>query len=120
MGGHSDSTWLDHTMNEMIAEAEATDYERLMDEGPEAFVAGLDDAPIAHAATTRVMATTFIRERTAAAAPEIREQYENVWLSRVEQCRKAELGNRKQANHKKASTKESTVQSNLPDDVLFF
>jgi uncharacterized OB-fold protein len=57
MGGHSDSTWLDHTMNEMIAEAEATDYERLMDEGPEAFVAGLDDAPIAHAATTRVMAT---------------------------------------------------------------
>lgn len=117
MGG-SESTWLDHTMNEMVAEAEATDYEQLMDEGPEAFVAGLETAPLAHAATTRSIASEFIRSHTAAADPGIRDKYESVWLARVEQCRKAELSSRKETVHKEAA-KETTEQSNLPDDVLF-
>ena len=116
--GNSDSTWLDSTVNDMISEAEATDFGKLMDEGPEAFTAGLDAPALAEAGITRSIASRFINSKTAAANPELRERYEQVWLARVEECRKAELLNRKETTKKEAASQEED-QSNLPDDVLF-
>lgn len=116
--GSSDSTWLDSTVNDMISEAEATDFGKLMDEGPEAFTAGLDAPALAEAGITRSIASRFINSKTAAANPELRQKYEQVWLARVEECRKAELLNRKETTKKEAASQEED-QSNLPDDVLF-
>jgi len=90
----------------------------LMDEGPEAIVASMDDAAIADAGVTREVASRYIKSKTAAASSEIREKYEGVWLSRVEECRKAELLNRKEATKKEAAVEEDG-QSDLPDDILF-
>ena len=115
--GSSDSTWLDSTVNDMISEAEATDFGKLMDEGPEAFTAGLDAPALAEAGITRSIASRFINSKTAAANPELRKKYEQVWLARVEECRKAELLNRKETTKKEAASQEE--ESNLPDDVLF-
>lgn len=116
--GRGDGNWLDHTVNEMIAEAESTDYEKLMDEGPEAFVAELEDAPLADAGVVRQMASRFIQSHTAGANPEVRDLYEKTWLARVEEVRRAEFGNRKQAMKREAAAQE-TDYSNLPDDMLF-
>lgn len=116
--GGKDASWLDHTVEDMIRQAEATDYEKLMDEGPESFVAGLDDGAVANQGVTASMASTFIRSKTAGADEELRTKYEQVWLQRVEQVRRSELANRKQATHKEAAAQEQDF-SNLPDDVLF-
>jgi hypothetical protein len=110
-------TWLDHTLASMQAEVESTDFEKLMNEAPEAFVAALNDAQLADAGTTRAMAETEIRSFTAGANEEIRDKYENVWLARVEQQRKHRLASRKQEVRKEASTKESAY--NGPDEALF-
>ena len=115
--GPGNGTWLDNTLGEMIAEAEATNYEQLMDEGPEAFVADVSREALAHAGTVRNMAATFIRSHTAAADPSIREQYESVWLARVEEVRRAELAKVKEATKKEAASEPD--HSNLPDDTLF-
>lgn len=116
LGGAS-GNWLDNTVNEMIAEAENTDYEKLMDEGPEAFVAELPVATLAHAAAVRSMAESFINSHTAAADPSIREQYEGVWLSRVEQVRKDELAKVKDEVRKEASSELDDPST--PDDAMF-
>jgi hypothetical protein len=79
--GGTKANWLDRTVGEMVAEANSTDYEKLMDEGPEAFVASLDDAQLADAGTVRVMASREIRSHTAGAEEGIREKYEKVWLA---------------------------------------
>jgi len=116
--GAGDSSWLSHTVDEMIAEAEGTDYEKLMDEGPEAFTAGMEGPALADSGVTREVASSFIRSKTAAASPEVRDQFEQVWLSRVEGCRKAELLNRKKTTKKQAAVEEDSYKD-LPDDILF-
>lgn len=115
--GSGSGNWLDSTVDDMIAEAEATDYEKLMDEGPEAFVADIPVATLAHAAAVRSMAERFINSHTAAADPSIREQYENIWLSRVEQVRKDELAKVKDEVRKEASSELDDPST--PDDAMF-
>ena len=115
----SDSSWLDQTLNEMIVEASSTDYEKLMDEGPEAFVAGLDSGMVADSGSVRSAASDWIRSKTAAADDDVRERYEKVWLSRVEDVRRAAFSQMKQEMHKQASASESVDYDSIPDDSLF-
>jgi hypothetical protein len=116
--GGGDASWLDNTVDGMIAEAEATDYEKLMDEGPEMLVAELDAPVLANAGTTREIAARHIRSFTAGANPELRDQYEKTWLARVEEVRRVELANRKTETRKEAAAQEQDVPG-LPDDALF-
>lgn len=115
MGGN-EATWLDKTLGEMRAAVEATDFKKLMDEGPEVFIAGLDDAQLADAGTVRHMASRWIRSHTAGADEELRDKYDRVWLARVEDTRRQRLSARKEEVRKEASSQESY---DGPDDALF-
>lgn len=115
--GHTSSSWLDQTMREITAEAEATNYDKLLGEGPEALVAEIDNAVLADQGAVRSIASNFIRSHTAAASGDVREQYEQAFINRVEACRREELTNRKQATRKEAAQQDDF--SDLPDDVLF-
>jgi hypothetical protein len=115
----SDAGWLDATLNDMIVEANSTDYEKLMDEGPEAFVAGLHTSMIADAGGVRTAASEWIRSKTAAADDDVRERYEKVWLSRIEDVRRSALAQVKQEMHKQAAASESVNYDNIPDDSIF-
>lgn len=113
--GGSSADWLDGVLNDMRVEANSVDYEKLMDEGPEAFVAGLTAAQMASSGTTRVMAQREIRSHTAGADERTQDAYERVWLARVEAQRKEQLKGFKDEVRKEASADEP----NHPDESLF-
>lgn len=113
-----DASWLDHVVDDMIKEAEATDFTKLMDEGPEALTAELPDVALADTGVTRQMASSFISEKTAGINREIAEPYMETFLARVEQCRRAELDNRKQTTKKEAAAEEDKYKD-LPDEAFF-
>ena len=115
----SDASWLDNTINSMIVEANSTDYEKLMDEGPESLVAGLDSSVLADSGAVRSIASNWIRSKTAAADDDVRERYEKVWLARVEEVRHSSFSAMKQEMHKEAATKESVDYDSIGDDSLF-
>lgn len=113
-----DASWLDVVMDDMIKEAEAQDFNKLLAEGPEALTAELPDVALADTGVTRQMASSFIMERTAGIAREVANPYMDTFLARVEECRKAELASRKQTTHKEAATVEKSYDD-VPDDALF-
>jgi hypothetical protein len=119
LGGSDRGEWLDDTLNDMIQEAEGTDYERLMAEGPEVFVSELENPALADASAVREIASGYIRSKTAAADESIREKYEKVWLARIEECRREELNQRKETYKKEAAQAKDEHES-LPDDMLFY
>lgn len=114
--GSSKADWLESAHQEMVTEASAEDFEKLMDEGPEAFVAGLNLDQLADAGTARVMAAREIRSHTAGAHEDTRVDYERVWLARVEEKRREVLASRKEEVRKEASSQEETPP---PDESLF-
>lgn len=115
-GGKAD--WLDRAVSDMIAEAEQVDYGQLLDEGPEAFTAELDDAVLSDGGAVRQMASSFIRSKTAHAEAEVRDRYETAWLARIEACRRTQLANRKTTTQKEAAAHQEEFDS-LSDDSLF-
>jgi len=117
--GGRESNWLSSTFNEMVVEANNTDYTKLMDEGPEAFVAGLDREVLADSGAVRSIAASWINSKTAAADDDVREKYEKVWLGRVEEQRRASLSEIKDDMHKEAAAKESVDYDSIGDDSLF-
>lgn len=114
-----ESNWLDQAVEEMVHEANSTDYTKLMDEGPEAFTAGLDSEVLSDSGAVRSLASTWIRSKTAAADDDVREKYEKVWLARVEEQRRAMLAGVKEEMHKEAAAKEATDYDSIGDDSLF-
>lgn len=114
MGGGGN--WLDQTVNAMTARVEATDFNKLMDEGPEGFVAELEDGALGDADTVRSIASSWIRSRTVGTDEDVRDPYENVFLARVEDERQRRLASRKDEIQKEASAEEPY---DGPDDALF-
>ena len=117
--GGRESSWLDQAIEEMTHEANSTDYTKLMDEGPEVFVAGLDREILADSGAVRSHASSWIRSKTAAADDDVREKYEKVWLARVEEQRRASLAGIKEEMHKEAAATESVDYDSIGDDSLF-
>lgn len=117
MGG-SDGAWLDHTMNEMVEEAQNTDYEQLMGEGPALLTAELEEPALADAGVVRAMASDFISAKTAGVEDdEAREKYHRTFLTRVERARVEELNRRTTTTTQKEAAQEEP--DDFPDDALF-
>lgn len=117
MGGEG-GQWLDKTLDEMVEEANSYDYENLMDEGPEAFVAELDEGVLDQPEAVQAIAANYIRSKTAAAEPIVREKYESVWLARVDDVRKTAAEAKRTDTKKEAAHKDETWV-NAPDESLF-
>lgn len=116
LGGNS-ANWLDRSAHEVATRAEATNFTKLMDEGPEVFVAGVDDDDaLEDSTTTREMASRWIRSHTVGTEEDVRDRYENVFLARVEDERQRRLATRKEEVQKEASSEEPY---DGPDDALF-
>lgn len=115
--GGGDGTWLDNTLGEMIDEAEGQDFDQMMQEGPELFVADLEDAPLADAGVVHQMASSFIRSKTAGINPEAVKEYEKTFLARVEAARREALKNRKEEMKKEAASEP--VDNDGPAEELF-
>lgn len=113
-----DASWLDHTLDEMVKEAEATDFNKLMDEGPEALTAGLEVSALADSDVTREIASSFIAEKTAGIERKLANPYMKTFLNRVEGCRKSELDTRTQTTPKEAAVEKDEFKD-FPDDALF-
>lgn len=113
--GGSKADWLDMVHNDMVAEANALDYQKIMDEGPEAIVASLSDEQLADAGTARLIASRHINAQLAGADETKLEGFEKVYLGRVEEQRKTRLASRKEEIHKEAAAPDVDG----PDEGLF-
>lgn len=117
-GADASGSWLDTVTDEMIAESEGTDYDKLLDEGPSVFVTELDNGALADTGTTREMAMSHIMAKTAAFVGDEVQDYREKFISRVEVARRHELASRKDSTKKEAAVQEE-LQTNAPDDALF-
>lgn len=93
MGGN-DSSWLDETLNQMIEEAEATDFDQVIEEQPEVMVAELDTPALEHSEGVQEFALSYVRSKTAGLDPKAVSEYTAAFLARVEECRRVELTTR--------------------------
>lgn len=118
IGHQNDGTWLDHTLNQMMEEAEGTDYDQLLADGPTLLTSELDDNAVADSGAVREMALSFIRNKTAGLEGEEVDKFENLFIARCEDARRVELGHRKATTKKEAAQKKSDVD-NAPVESLF-
>jgi len=119
--GPETGTWLDETVNEMVAESASQDFDRLLLEEPGQFVAGLDTGALADQGITREMARSHIVSKTAGFQGEEIDAYREQFLAKVEQARRGELKDRTkiatETAEKTAKVEEKATK--LPDDALF-
>jgi hypothetical protein len=119
--GHGDGSWLDETVEDMIAESSSQDFDRLLAEEPGQFVAGLDTGALADQGITREMALSHIVSKTAAYQGEAIDEYREQFLAKVEQARREELKDRTKTATQTAekTAKKEEKATKLPDDALF-
>ncbi|MDB5280904.1 MAG: zinc ribbon protein [Ferruginibacter sp.] len=93
MGGN-DGSWLDNAAEEMIAENEAQDFDALISEAPDTFVAELETPVLEDAGVTREYADQFVSARTAGLEKTATTDFRAAFLQRVEEARQFELRTR--------------------------
>lgn len=118
LGAAAGSDWLEVVAQEMFSEAEGTDFEKLLDEGPLLFVTELDNGALADAGVAREMAVSHIHSKTAGFEGDEVENYREQFVARVEAARRAELAERQETTHKEAAV-EKEAHINAPDEALF-
>jgi hypothetical protein len=119
VGHNGTGTWLDATLREMEEETAQTDYEAFLDDGPTLFVAEQDEATLADAGDVRERALSHVQAKTAGVQSDKLDQYEKLFLARVEEARRVELASRKHTARKEATKKKSNVDD-APVESLFF
>lgn len=119
LGGGS-GTWLDATVDDMIAEASAQDFDKILDEDPGQFVAGLETAVVADTGATREAALDYISVKLAGTFPDSQESFRQAFLAKTEQARRDELKDRTAAAEKQAKTAAAEdEESGASDEALF-
>lgn len=89
--GGGNSTWLDDTLAEMMAESEATDFDQEMTEAPEVLVSELETPALEDERGVAEHALSYVRSKTAGLEPESVKEFTKAFLGRVEQVRQQEL-----------------------------
>jgi hypothetical protein len=118
LGRAGNDDWLEVVAKEMIAESEATDFDKLASDGPTIFVGSLDDAVVAHAGVTRELAEGYIHGKTAAFQGEEVANYRDQFIANVEVARQRETSYRTKVAKTAAVEKEASI-SDAPDEALF-
>lgn len=115
--GGNDSSWLDDTLGEMITEAENTDFDQLMEEGPGQLAAEVETPALQDAEGVQMVAAARLASVTTGLDREAVADFKKEFLSRVEEARKAELETREetQVQQRQASVEEYDG----PDEGLF-
>lgn len=118
MGHAKGDSWLDKTAQDMIAESEGIDFDKMLAEEPALFTASLETGTLADAGIVQELATSHIMAKTAAFAGDEVGTYREQFVAAVEMTRRAELADRQTENHKQAAVQEEENQ-NFPDAALF-
>jgi hypothetical protein len=118
LGRGGRDSWLDATAQEMIAESEAQDLDKLLAEGPAMFVTDLDTGALADAGVTSEMAFSHVTSKTAGFQGKEVDEFREKFVARVEVARRHELASRKTTSKKEAAA-DQEVQANVPDEALF-
>lgn len=113
MGG-VDSTWLDKTVNDMIVENEAQDFDAMLEEVPEQLVAELETPMLEDSEGVYLHASAYLVPRIAGMDKQASIDFGDAFLRRVEDCRRAELEVRnateKEPIEKQASTEDGPAE----------
>jgi hypothetical protein len=115
--GHSDD-WLGVVAAEMIAESEAQDYDKLLEEGPTMFISALETGTLGHEGSVREMASEHIHSKTAGFEGEAVDDYRSKFVASTELARRQELSYRKETAHKEAAVIKTAAEA-APDEALF-
>lgn len=110
--------WLEVVAQEMVAESEGQDFDKLLREGPVEFVSGLDTGAIANAGVIAGLARDHIVGKTAGFQGKAVEEYRDRFVAAAEQARRQEFTYRTEVA-KETHTKQASVADNVPDDALF-
>jgi hypothetical protein len=118
MGRSAGNDWLEVVAQEMIAESDAEDFDKLASEGPTTFVANLELGALGNEGVIRQMASEFIMGKTAGyQGPEV-EEFRTRFVAASEMARRQELLYRKDEMRQEATVREASV-SDAPDESLF-
>lgn len=112
MGG-GDSSWLDNAVEQMVSENEAQDFDALLEEGPDTFVAELETPVLEDAGVTNEYADQFVSSKTAGLKADAVADFRAAFLANVEHARQMELASRAEASEKIA--KEAASEDNDGD-----
>jgi hypothetical protein len=116
--GGNDSGWLEDTFGDMVAEAEATDFDQMMEESPEVLVAELDTPALEDAEGVAEQASQFVSSKTAGIQRDAVEEFRKAFLERVESARQTELENREEKAVQQ-QREAATEDYDGPDEGLF-
>lgn len=115
--GRSDN-WLEVVANDMIAESEGRDYDKIMQEGPVMLVSSLDEGALQDAGTVREIAFNDIVAKTAGFTGDDVDEYRMRFVAATEIARQKEANTRKHQVAREESIKEASVE-NATDEALF-
>jgi hypothetical protein len=116
--GRDSGDWLSVVVDDMVSEAEGTDFDKLLQEGPDLLAAGLDDTAVANQGVARDIALSHVTSKTVAFVGEDVEQYRDQFLARFEMARRREAANRTSTRKEAAATVARNV-ADTPDEALF-
>lgn len=116
--GGGDSSWLDDTINQMVAETEDTDWSQELNESPELLAAEAETPALADADTFQTHALSYIRSKTAGLDPATFDKFEAAFLARAEDARRIELATR--TENIPTQEKEASTEDNGTDEGLFW
>jgi hypothetical protein len=118
LGNAKGDSWLDVVANEMVAESEQIDFDKLASEGPALLVSDLDDGALTDAGVVRETALAHVIAKTAGFQGEKVEQFRERFVAAAEGARRRELTYR-QENHRREASAQEEVQTQAPDEALF-
>jgi hypothetical protein len=116
--GGNDSTWLDNTLNEMIQEAEATDFEQELEEMPPVLVAEQETPALQDVDGMQQYALSYVQSKTAGLEATAVSDFTTAFLTRVEACRVLELEAR--LDQPSVSKEASSEDHDGPAEGLFW
>jgi len=109
MGG-GDSSWLDHAVDQMVTENEGRDFDTLLEEGPETFVAELETPVLQDEGVTQQYADEFVSANVAGLDKAASAEYRTAFLARVASAREVELTSRAEA--RETIAKQAAAEDN--------
>jgi hypothetical protein len=116
--GGNDTSWLERTVEDMVSENEAQDFDQLMDEGPDEFVSELETPVLQDDDLVTEYASEYVSSKTAGLDAEVVHNFRQAFVARALTARDRELEAREveEGQQKEAST--DTYDG--PDEAIFF
>lgn len=124
--GGGDASWLSDVMAVALGEAEATDYDQLMDEAPETLIAEIETPVLSDQEAVHNIADEFVTSKTVGLESNAVQAFRQAFLARVEEVRVRESSARPNRERQvqagktqKTAKRLADEASQVPDEGLF-